>query len=103
MKHRTLILLLLFAAPVFAQQTPVPVIHFRSVPDFLKLPTNMYFGEVSRRGGEFERARFRFLARQHYRPGIWSGRGAIAGIRGRRKIYSRDRPQSLRVVFLRTR
>jgi hypothetical protein len=47
MKHRTLILLLLFAAPVFAQQTPVPVINFRSVPDFLKLPTNMYLGEVS--------------------------------------------------------
>src|SRR5579859_2708447 len=37
--------LLLFAAPSFAQQT-VPEIPFESVPDFLKLPPGMNFGEV---------------------------------------------------------
>jgi sugar lactone lactonase YvrE len=30
-----------------AQQTPVPEIPFRSVPDFLQLPPDLYFGEVA--------------------------------------------------------
>src|SRR5277367_2144741 len=38
----------LFAGPpTFAQQQTPPVINFESVPDPLKLPDNMYFGEVS--------------------------------------------------------
>ncbi|MGA9951477.1 MAG: hypothetical protein WBQ24_24790, partial [Xanthobacteraceae bacterium] len=37
---------LLAGPPAFAQQTP-PIINFESVPDPLKLPDNMYFGEVS--------------------------------------------------------
>src|SRR3954468_2188702 len=39
-------LLMLVAAPGAAQQT-VPEIKFTSVPDFLKLPKGMNFGEVS--------------------------------------------------------
>ena len=39
-------LLLLIAPSAFAQQ-PVPNIAFESVPNPLKLPANMYFGEVS--------------------------------------------------------
>jgi DNA-binding beta-propeller fold protein YncE len=39
--------LLLFLGSAQAQQTAVPEIPYRSVPDFLKLPANMYFGEVS--------------------------------------------------------
>src|SRR3954469_21807820 len=39
-------LCLCFAIPAVAQQT-VPEIPFDSVPDFLKLPENMYLGEVS--------------------------------------------------------
>jgi hypothetical protein len=35
------------ARPAFAQQTSVPVIPYRSVPDFLKLPADLYLGEVS--------------------------------------------------------
>ena len=31
----------------FAQQSPVPVIQYRSVPDFLKLPPDLYLGEVA--------------------------------------------------------
>ena len=38
-------LLLLLAAPLFAQDS-VPEIHFDSVPDFLKLPPGFNFGEV---------------------------------------------------------
>ncbi|HKS80050.1 MAG TPA: peptidyl-alpha-hydroxyglycine alpha-amidating lyase family protein [Candidatus Acidoferrales bacterium] len=30
-----------------AAASPVPIISYRSVPDFLKLPADMYFGEVS--------------------------------------------------------
>src|SRR6266704_199004 len=35
------------AASLFAQQSPVPEIRYRSVPDFLKLPADLYFGEVA--------------------------------------------------------
>jgi len=34
------------AGSLFAQQSPVPEIRYHSVPDFLKLPPNMYLGEV---------------------------------------------------------
>ncbi len=47
MRRYALLFGLLVAAPIFAQQTPVPVINFRSVPDFLKLPNDVYLGEVS--------------------------------------------------------
>src|SRR6478752_627906 len=39
-------LMLLIAPPAFSQQ-PVPAIAFDSVPNPLKLPANMYFGEAS--------------------------------------------------------
>ena len=46
---RRLLLILLFCLPVglFAQGSSVPVIPFDSVPNFLKLPVNMYLGEAS--------------------------------------------------------
>src|ERR1700734_323494 len=46
MKHWLAGLLLLIGPPALAQQN-VPVIAFDSVPNPLKLPPNMYFGEVS--------------------------------------------------------
>lgn len=46
MKRTIFLLALLLALPAFGQQTP-PEIKFKSVPDFLKLPPNMYLGEVS--------------------------------------------------------
>src|SRR5438046_5569271 len=39
--------LFLVAASLFAQQSPVPEIPYRSVPDFLQLPADLYFGEVT--------------------------------------------------------
>lgn len=39
--------LLLFSAISFAQQTRAPEIPFHSMPDFLKLPPDLYFGEVA--------------------------------------------------------
>ena len=46
MRHWLVGLLLLLPPPAFAQQA-VPSIAFDSVPDPLRLPPNMYFGEVS--------------------------------------------------------
>src|SRR6267378_2913810 len=36
----------LFTNSLFAQQQPVPEIRYRSVPDFLKLPADLHFGEA---------------------------------------------------------
>ena len=46
MKRTLFVSFFLLAATVFAQQPSVPEIRYRSVPDFLKLPADMYFGEV---------------------------------------------------------
>src|ERR1700704_4001854 len=43
----SILILFLVAASLFAQQSPVPEIRYRSIPDFLKLPTDLYFGEVA--------------------------------------------------------
>jgi hypothetical protein len=40
-------LFMLLCAPAFAQQQTPPIINFESVPNPLRLPDNMYFGEVS--------------------------------------------------------
>ena len=48
--HRVFMLLLaicILAGSALAQSSTVPQISFRSVPDFLKLPSDLYFGEVS--------------------------------------------------------
>jgi len=39
--------LLLLVCPLRAQQPPIPEIRYRSVPDFLKFPPDLYFGEVA--------------------------------------------------------
>src|SRR6185503_16798477 len=45
MRNQWFALLVLLAAPAAAQQT-APELQFDSVPDFLKLPAGMNFGEV---------------------------------------------------------
>src|ERR1700738_4459845 len=37
----------LTATPLFAQQSPVPAIRYHAVPDFLKLPADLYLGEAA--------------------------------------------------------
>jgi DNA-binding beta-propeller fold protein YncE len=46
MKRSALLFFFLLAGSVFAQ-SPAPEIKFQSVPNFLKLPPNLYLGEVS--------------------------------------------------------
>jgi DNA-binding beta-propeller fold protein YncE len=43
---KRLLAVFLLAAPLFAQQ-PAPEIPYRAVPDFLKLPPDLYLGEVA--------------------------------------------------------
>jgi hypothetical protein len=47
MNRCALFLFLLLSGSVLAQPSPVQEISFRSVPDFLKLPPNLYFGEAA--------------------------------------------------------
>jgi len=41
----SILILFLVAASLFAQQSPVHEIRYRSVPDFLKLPPDLYYGK----------------------------------------------------------
>src|SRR4030088_3286400 len=45
--RRTLLALLLAVGSAYAQESAVPEIRYRSVPDFPKLPADLYFGEVT--------------------------------------------------------
>lgn len=47
MLKRFLPVLLIAPCSLWAQHFPVPEIQYRSVPDFLHLPADLYFGEVS--------------------------------------------------------
>ena len=47
MKHLLLVLMLSLPLVLVAQEPSVPKIPFESVPNFLKIPVNMYLGEVS--------------------------------------------------------
>src|SRR5689334_21305566 len=47
MRFRFLFLCALIAAPTFAQQNSAPEIPYDSVPNFIKLPPDLYLGEVS--------------------------------------------------------
>ena len=47
MKWSGLVLLLLSVGSLWAQPAAVPEIRYRSVPDFLQLPADLYFGEVA--------------------------------------------------------
>ncbi len=44
---RYFIIFLLLANPLFAQHPSIPEIPFHSVPDFLKLPSDLYLGEAA--------------------------------------------------------
>src|SRR5262245_1103150 len=47
MKRCALFLFLALTGLALAQEARVPEIPYRSVPDFLKLPTDLYLGEVA--------------------------------------------------------
>ncbi len=45
--RRAILVLCLLVGSLLAQQSSVPEIHYRSVPEFLTLPPELYFGEVA--------------------------------------------------------
>jgi hypothetical protein len=47
LKRSLFVVLVWFGATVFGQQTAAPEIPYESVPNFLKLPADLYLGEVS--------------------------------------------------------
>jgi DNA-binding beta-propeller fold protein YncE len=47
MKRSLFFSLIFLTTSILAQQPPVPQIRYHSVPDFLKLPPNIYLGEVA--------------------------------------------------------
>src|SRR5882724_4337794 len=47
MKHYAWLLFLFVTGSLLAQEARVPEIPFRSVPDFLRLPPDLYLGEVA--------------------------------------------------------
>ncbi|MGH2638944.1 MAG: peptidyl-alpha-hydroxyglycine alpha-amidating lyase family protein, partial [Rhabdochlamydiaceae bacterium] len=47
MKYRLITLLLILSAPLLGQQRSIPEISYESMPNFLKLPPNLYMGEAA--------------------------------------------------------
>jgi DNA-binding beta-propeller fold protein YncE len=45
--RRSLVVMLLAVSSLSGQQSPAPAIQYRSVPNFLQLPPDLYFGEVA--------------------------------------------------------
>ncbi len=81
MKRAFFFLPFLLAGVVLAQQAPVPEIPYRSVPNFLKLPPDLYFGEVSGVAVNSKGHIFVFSRGNTDRPGLWRGGRAAAGVR----------------------
>ena len=94
------IVLGLTMTPAFGQN--VPELPFESVPDPLKLPNDIHFGEIAGRSGQFEWACLRVLARQLGRSVLHGHRLAAPRVRRQRQLPSRDR-QEPECVVLRTR
>src|SRR6476646_5698271 len=96
MKHWWIALLLLIGPQALAQQA-VPTIAFDSVPNPLKLPPNMYFGEVSgvsvnSKGHVFA------LSRGNTSGPAYAAAATTLGIRRAGQVHPRDRQEPLRVV-----
>ena len=90
---------LLLSAAAHAQSMP-PEIPYDSVPDFFKLPENMYFGEVAGIAVNSQKHIFVLSRGNTTGPGLWRRRGAAAGVRPERQVRARDRQEPLRVVVL---
>ena len=62
-------------------QQAVPEIPFESIPDPLKLPTDVHFGEVTGVAVNSKGHVFVFSTRQYHGPCLCRGRRAAVGIR----------------------
>ena len=82
MKRYVLVLAVCLApfVQVLAQSQPVPEIPFESVPDFLKLPPDMYLGEVAGVAVNSKGHIFVFSRGNTHGARVWRGCGAVAGV-----------------------
>lgn len=88
---------LLVGSAAFAQDA-VPEIAFDSVPNFLKLPADLYLGEVAGVAVNSKGHVFVFFEGQYDRSRVRSDRRTVAGVRPGRAIHPRDREESVCVV-----
>ena len=83
------------ARPTAAQQA-VPEIRFDANVDFLKLPANMYLGEVAGVAIDARRHLFVFTSAPGAQHAARRGGRAAVRVRARRRVHPRDRQGSLR-------
>ncbi len=90
---------LIVPCSLFAQNQAVPQIPFDSVPNFLKLPANLYLGEAAGVAVNSKGHVFVFSPRQQHGSSLWCERHATAGVRPRRHLHPRDWAQPVRLVL----
>src|SRR6266540_5325210 len=78
--------------------TTVPTIAFDSVPDVLKLPPNLYLGEVTGVANQLQEAPLRAVSWQYHGASLCRGGSTIAGVRSQREVRPRDRQEPLCLV-----
>ena len=97
MKHWLIGLLLLLGPPAFAQQA-VPTIEFDSIPNPLRLPTNMYFGEVSGVAVNSKGHVFVLSRGNTTGPAYAAAATQLLEFDAERQVRPRDRQEPLRLV-----
>ena len=98
MKRISFCFFFLLASAALAQQPPVPEIPYRSVPDFLKLPPDLYLGEVSGVAVNSKGHVFVFSRGNTTGPAYGAAAAQLLEFDARRQVRARDRPQPLRLV-----
>jgi hypothetical protein len=87
MRPCALLLFLALTGSALAQEIRVPEIPYRSVPGFLKLPPDLYLGEVA--GAAQFQGHICVLPRPDNRTSLWRGSCAAFGVRLDGKLYAK--------------
>ena len=92
-------LFLALTASVLAQEARVPAIPFRSVPDFLKLPPDLYLGEASGVAVNSKGHIFVFSRGNTTGPAYGASAAQLLEFGPDGHFHPRNRPQPLRLVL----
>ena len=98
MRLGILLLFLSLTGLAVAQELRVPEIPYRSVSDFLKLPADLYLGEVAGVSLNSKGHIFVFSRGQTTGPAYGAAAAQLLEFGADGKFHSRNRPQSLRMV-----
>ena len=102
MKFSTILILLAIAhatCSLSAQTSGVPEIQYRSVPDFLHLPADLYFGEVTGVAVNSKGHIFVFSRGNTTGPAYGAAAAQLLEFDSGREISARDWPQPLCMVL----